>query len=179
MANCFDITTVYNTYVDNLRSYGIHLGFDEHVVMDAIHDIFCKLCAEKTSFDSVVSVKCYLFKVLRNRLVDICRRQKECVDISELEQVIPFEIKVTIEDDLIISEDRERLKALIEEMLQSLTNRQREIIYLRYVMEYDYKDISDLMNISIPACHKLVSKSMLTLREKYAFLLSFFLSTSL
>ncbi len=52
-------------------------------------------------------------------------------------------------------------------MLQSLTARQREIVYLRYIQEYDYPQIADILNISIHGCRKLLSKAMETLREKY------------
>ncbi|MPM98916.1 hypothetical protein SDC9_146106 [bioreactor metagenome] len=62
-------------------------------------------------------------------------------------------------------------------MLDSLTERQREVVYLRYVQEYDYVQISELLNISIHGCRKLLSKAMQNLREKYgAFVFLFLLS---
>ena len=60
-------------------------------------------------------------------------------------------------------------------MLDSLTERQREIVYLRYVQEYDYPQIAELLNISIHGCRKLLSKAMQTLREKYGTLILLFL----
>ena len=67
-------------------------------------------------------------------------------------------------------------------MLNSLTDRQREIIYLRYVQGYDYPQIAELLQISVHGCRKLVSKAILSLREKFGifFLLgyhSYFLLT--
>ncbi len=52
-------------------------------------------------------------------------------------------------------------------MLNALTDRQREIIYLRYVQEYDYLQIAELLQISVHGCRKLVSKAILSLREKF------------
>ena len=52
-------------------------------------------------------------------------------------------------------------------MLDFLTPRQREIIYLRYIHEYDYKQISELLQISVHGCRKLVSKAILNLKEKF------------
>ncbi|MDD4632380.1 MAG: sigma factor-like helix-turn-helix DNA-binding protein, partial [Proteiniphilum sp.] len=50
----------------------------------------------------------------------------------------------------------------------ALTDRQREIIYLRYVQEYDYKQIAELLQISVHGCRKLVSKAILSLRERFS-----------
>lgn len=38
------IAITYNQYLDSLYAYALHLGFDDHTCMDAIHDVFYKLC---------------------------------------------------------------------------------------------------------------------------------------
>ena len=89
---------------------------------------------------------------------------------------------MNVEEDYIEKEEQIVIKKEIDEMLNSLTSRQREIIYLRYVHEYEYNEIAELLHISVHSCRKLVSKAILSLREKYgiAFLIfsqtGFFLS---
>lgn len=161
-----DIESVYSQYVNDLFTYAAYLGFDHHVIMDAIHDVFCKLAASENSLDEVENVKFYLFASLKNRLYDIHKSKREHVSIDTFDEN-PFDIHVNIEDDLIDLEERNLIKQQIEQMLNSLTARQREVIYLRYVQEYDYSQIAKLLNISIHGCRKLVSKAMQSLREKY------------
>lgn len=145
--------------------------------MDAIHDIFCKFAADTEILGEVTNIKLYLFKSLKYRLYDIYKTQKTHVDLSKVNasEEIPFNIQITIEDTLIDTENKQLIKNQIEEMLDSLTERQREIIYLRYIQEYDYHQIAELLNISIHGCRKLVSKAMINLREKYGSLLILFL----
>jgi len=114
-------------------------------------------------------MKFYLFKSLKNRLFDIYRSRKEHVPLENVDagREIPFQINVNVEDLLIEEEEQQQIKREIEGMLSSLTDRQREIIYLRYVQEYDYPQIAQLLNISVHGCRKLVSKAILSLREKY------------
>ncbi len=50
---------------------------------------------------------------------------------------------------MIEKEEQTEIKTEIEQLLGSLTDRQREIIYLRYVQEYDYPQIAELLQISI------------------------------
>ena len=82
-------------------------------------------------------------------------------------------IDVNVENLIIEEEDKTQIKERIQNMLNILTDRQREIIYLRYVQEYDYEQISQLLGISVHGCRKLMSRAILTLREKFMCLMSF------
>lgn len=160
---------MYSLYVKDLFTYAVYLGFDEHLIMDAIHDVFYKISLEKNRLAEVENVKFYLFRALKNRLLDLHRSSQEHVSLASVESgaEMPFAIRVTVEDNLIDTEEQHLIKRQIENMLNSLTHRQREIIYLRYVQEYDYQQIAQLLNITVHGCRKLVSKAMQSLREKY------------
>ncbi len=80
---------------------------------------------------------------------------------------LPFNMTVNVETLMIAEEEKIQIKHEITQMLEALTPHQREIIYLRYVHEYDYKQISELLQISVHGCRKLVSKAILSLREKF------------
>ncbi|MFZ6038862.1 MAG: RNA polymerase sigma factor [Bacteroidota bacterium] len=164
-----NIADIYNRYVDDLFTYASYLGFPKETTMDAIHDVFCKLAEDEQLLERVSNKKSYLFKSLKNRLYDIYRIQKHDFSLSDIGNTdeLPFNINVSIEDDLIDVEERANIRKQIENMLQSLTARQREIVYLRYIQEYDYPQIADILNISIHGCRKLLSKAMETLRKKY------------
>lgn len=170
-----EIESVYNLYVDELFTYGLYLGFEREVVMDSIQDVFYKLSADTSTLDFVSNTKFYLFKSLKNRLYDIYRSRKELIPLDKIDALreMPFQITLNVEELLIEEEEQLRIKKEIEGMLSSLTDRQREIIYLRYVQEYDYNQIAQLLNISVHGCRKLVSKAMNSLREKFGTLILF------
>ncbi len=175
MKTGIDLATLYNLYVNDLFTYGCYLGFDREIVKDAVHDVFVKVTADESILRQISHIKFYLFKSLKNRLLDIhkgARKEVTFENATPLEEM-PFNIAINVEDNLIEEEEKLQIKTEIEQMLNSLTERQREIIYLRYVQEYDYKEISELLHISIHGCHKLVSKAMLSLRKKYGILLLF------
>ncbi len=169
------IAYLYNLHVDNLYTYALYLGFDKETIMDAIHDVFCKLAADEKRLHDVSNIKLYLFKSLKNRLYDIFKTRREHVGLSVFDsQEIPFDIHVTIEDQLINREEQQQIENRISEMLSNLTERQREIVYLRYIHEYDYEQIAELLNISVHGCRKLLSKAMQKLRNKYRYNLLLF-----
>ena len=171
-----NIASIYNRYVDDLHTYALYLGFEKGIIMDAIHDVFCKFAADERRLQDVSNLKFYLFKSLKNRLYDLYKMRKEHIELSAIDlQETPFNIQVTIEERLIGQEEQQQIKNQLAEMLKSLTERQREIVYLRYVQEYDYEQISELLNISVHGCRKLLSKAMQNLREKYGTLIFLFL----
>lgn len=175
-----DLASLYNLYVSDLFTYGCYLGFEREVVKDAIHDVFVKLTADEDLLRHISHIKFYLFKSLKNRLLDICKHQKVNIPLEDIDVAVelPFNIHINVEDLIIEREEQIQIKTEIEQMLSALTDRQREIIYLRYVQEYDYKQIAELLQISVHGCRKLVSKAILSLREKFGILITFLILLS-
>lgn len=169
-----NIASIYNLYVNDLFNYGKYLGFKKDVVMDAIHDVFCRLAENDSVLRDVANIKSYLFRCLKNRLLDIYKSEREIVSICadyDITNNLPFEIHINIEDKLIDKEEKQLIESQIAEMLNTLTDRQREVIYLRYVQGCDYKEIAELLNISIQSCRNHVARSIKELRDKYGVLL--------
>ena len=164
-----NISSIYNDNLDALVDYAIHLGFDEQIAMDAIHDLFYKLCIRKYVSDKSENIQFYLFRSLRNRLIDIYRTQKKHFEFNSNKGVeminLPFQLEITIEDKIIMKEDRDEINKKIKKVLSTLTHRQREIIYLRYLYEYSYEEIAKIMQISIESSRNLMSRTLNRLKN--------------
>lgn len=164
-----NIASTYNEYLDTLYSYALHLGFHEQTAMDAIHDVFYKMCIHHSSLNEISNLKSYLFRSLRNRLIDIKRINREditpFIGQNEGQEILPFQLYVSIEDELFMKEDAEEIRLKVENVLSRLTDRQREIVYLRYIKEQSYEEIAEIMQISVAACRNLISKSISKLKE--------------
>ncbi len=169
MTHQISISSVYNEYSDSLYAYARHMGFDDDTVMDAIHDVFYKLCISQDSLEKFTNLKFYLFRSLKNRLIDIHRTNREFAGtVSQNTYVyenMEFHFNVTVEDEMIENEERVQIKQKVDEVLSYLTDRQREIIYLRYIHEYSYEEIAELMNISVESCRNSISKSLTKLKN--------------
>lgn len=163
-----EINTVYRTHVRYLFSYALGLGFDRETSMDAIHDVFYRICQDTGLLDNVGNVRFYLLRSLKNRLLDIQKQKRQTVEVlldGGLMSELPFSTGITIEEQLIENEDDERIRRKIEDMLLTLTDRQREIIYLRYSQNFEYDEIAQMMKITIPTCRKLFHKAITKLRN--------------
>lgn len=155
---------IYNKYVDVLLSYGKGLGFDKDILKDAIQDVFIKLYSNRSQLNNVQNLKSYLFRSLKNRLLDMIKMSVETSDIDNYE--FRFFIKTNVLDELIEEEDKKAIQDKVEELLGCLTDRQREVIYLRFIQEMEYEDIAQLLNITTHASRKLVSRAIKKIREE-------------
>lgn len=166
-----NISTTYRDHLDALYAYALHMGFDEQTAMDAIHDLFYKLCTRDTSIDNYENLRFYLFRSLRNRLIDLRRSRREFMALEVNEQLDatdpPFHLEVTVEDIMILEEEKEAIRKKVEYMLEGLTHRQREIIYLRYIHEYSYEEIAEIMQISVESCRNLLSRTITRLKDSH------------
>lgn len=166
-----NISSIYKDHLDALYAYALHLGFDEQTAMDAIHDLFYKLCIRDTSIDNLENLRFYLFRSLRNRLIDIRRSQRDFTGLQVGEQEagcdLPFHMQVTVEDEMIMKEEQDEIRRKIEKVLSGLTCRQREIIFLRYIHEYSYEEIASIMQISVESCRNLLSRTFTRLKESH------------
>lgn len=154
---------LYNNYTDALYAYGIGLGFDADTVKDAVHDMFLGFMNRQVDLSRVENIKAYLFRTLHNRLIDLYRAQVDTCVLSDREY--SMQVSLTSLDTLIESEQTQRIRRTIESMLNRLSPKQREAVWMRYICEMDYDDIAVILDATPHAARKFVSKALKKLRR--------------
>ena len=71
----------------------------------------------------------------------------------------------SIEDILLENQIVLESSAKINKAMGCLSARQKEAIYLRYIQELSYEDISILMDIQVPSLYNLIFKGIKSMRE--------------
>lgn len=119
----------------------------------------------------------YLLRALRNQLIDTYKLKRNYSEVltGEITDELPYKIKITVEDEIIAAEEQAEVSQKVDEILSILTERQREIIYLRYMQECSYEEIAEIMQISVPACRKLLYRTLLKLKHNNTLVLFYLL----
>ena len=68
-------------------------------------------------------------------------------------------------DSLLDDEERETIRRTVEKLLGELSSRQREAVYLRYMLNLDYDEISHVLKMNTDSVRKLVYRALLRLRH--------------
>ena len=156
---------LYNHHYTLLNNYGYKFTNDTNLIEDSIHDLFVKLWQNKRNLGAASSVRNYLFKSLRGILFRKLDSQKKFSRLPAEEFAFSFE--VSYDDQLVLKENEKEIKDKLLSLLNSLSNRQREIIYLRFYEGMSYEEIADVMSISVSSTYKLLYKALDGLRSAF------------
>ncbi|MCI6618505.1 MAG: sigma-70 family RNA polymerase sigma factor [Prevotella sp.] len=159
-----NFAAIYDRCIDDLLAYGISMGFDEDTCRDAAQDVFCNLFIKRRQLQDVGSLTAYLFRSFRNDILNAYKKTSKFADFDFSR--LPFTTEVTVLDRLISDEERALIKSSVETMLNQLTPRQREAIYLRYMQNMDYDEIATLLGMNAGSVRKLVYRSIRSLRRQ-------------
>ena len=157
-------SSLYFLSVDELMAYGRGMGFDEPTCEDGVHDVFCHIYMKRRQLTSVENFTAYLFRSFRNAMFNVHKKNAKQAD-KEVAQ-LPFFTEVTILDTMISDEECRNIAATIAQLMDMLTDRQREAIYLRYMHGMNYEKIAELMDLQVGSVRKLVYRAITVLREK-------------
>lgn len=157
---------LFKRYYDDLYYYGLKLVGQEVVVQEDIQNLFAELWERRTHLGDVDHVKGYLLLSLRRRLLRSIKRVRQLeAQHTELNAVTMFEIST---EELMIDGEwkREQLGQLQRELAQ-LNSSQREIIYLRFYNNLDYRDIADITGLKYQSVRNSMHKALKTLRSAF------------
>lgn len=147
-----------------LYSYGISLGMDNELIDDIIQELFVKLYTRPQLIKDFSTIQAFLYASVRNAFVNHEKQRKKYLYLDEFEN---FELPYFVENTQI--EDEEELKALkekIHRIINSLTPRQKEIIYLRFLHQKEYEEIARIMDMSEQAARNLTYRAMEKIRKE-------------
>ena len=158
------LSEIFLQYHDDLFLYGLKLSGNENLVKDTLQDLFLKLWKNHENLKPVENLKPYLFKSLRNHIIDSLELRKPMISIED-DFEHPFEIVYSTEDFVINAQVTKDTRKSVIDTLNKLVPRQREVIYLRYFEELDFETIAVIMNINVQSARNTLHRSMVALRD--------------
>lgn len=141
------------------KVYGYILSKIQNVqnAEDLTSDVFLKVYEKIDTFDeSKASLSTWIYTITRNKLTDYYRTRKVFDEIPESE-----ESGFSLEDEVCNTQTLETLA----QALETLDERERDIVILRYYSGKTLKDISEQMNISYAYVKVLQNNAFSKLRK--------------
>lgn len=157
--------SLYRIFSGALYNYGSKFSTDKDLVKDCIQDLFVNIWARRESLGNPKNVKNYLFKAFRLSLFKKLNYFKSQVTYEEIEEY-SFEAILNREDQIIKNEGNERLQEQLQLILNELTAKQREIVFLKFYENLSYDEIAEIMEVSVKATYKMMARAMEAMREK-------------
>lgn len=159
------LSELFVRYYTRLYRYGMKLLSDEEAVKDGIQHLFLKLWKKRNRIGKADSVTFYLLKSLRRILFRQKRQQRSRRqrDQEYMENFSP--LCLTVEDKIVMAEQKVEQNELLEDAYQVLTNRQKEALFLRLQNGLRNKEIADVMGLSHQRVRCLIYEATKRLKD--------------
>lgn len=151
---------LYREHIHQLIAYGIRISGEQHVVKDAIQDLFIELWKSRANLSPVHSVKGYLLKSLRYKLLRNNKvRTRYYSDLPD--QADPHNIETNILEQEELTGQREKVRRAIGR----LPARQQEVINLRFFHACTTEEVAEIMAVNYQSATNLLHRAIVQLRQ--------------
>jgi len=165
--------SLFDTYYASLCHYASHFLNDDSLSEEVVQELFVKLWEKRKSLDVETSVRNYLFRSVRN----LCLNQIQHDKVIKL-HAHKLKEALTTEDpaaDYLITPE---MILQLEEGIESLPEKRREIFRLSREEGLKYREIAEKMQISVKTVEAQMGAALKALRSKIGKLMVFFLILS-
>lgn len=154
------IDDVLNRYETPLLRFATRLCGCPQRAADLVQDVFCTLCRQQQEKvqDHIAE---WLFTTLRHRAIDSHRKEQRMTLVAP---DIQAETTAQTEDPAAAVESVETAQAL-SAALTRLSERQQEIVQLKFHDGLRYKEIAEVLGISTGTVAKTMHEALARLRE--------------
>ncbi|MCX6218466.1 sigma-70 family RNA polymerase sigma factor [Spirosoma sp.] len=152
----------------SLFAYATNFTEDRDFIKDSIQEIFIRIW-EKRATTTIQYVSIYLFKSLRNQLLQEFRRSKpEQSSLNSLE-VSDLSDWQTIETEIEQSEADSESQYKVRQAINTLPKRQQEVVFLKFYNGLENDQIAALMEINRQSVANLLYKALGALKSQMVF----------
>lgn len=157
------LSLIYLQHSNSLFDYGCRFTIDKDLVKDCIQEVFCSLMRNRNNLSETDNIRLYLLKSLKRKIISELKKQNNQARILT-DQDYPFDLRWSENMDDHLHELDEEKKQLLSDAMQSLTERQKEAIYLRFNRGLEYEEISFLLNLNYQSSRALIHRAIEKLR---------------
>ena len=154
---------LYMQYADVLFSFGNIYTKDQDFIKDCIHDLFFDLYKYRKNLSDNDHIRNYLFKSLKRKIQSPTTGKLKLVYTQSIQEESEQNSSGTEAEEL---EYQEENIENIRKAIHKLSERQQEVLNLRFQIGLPYTEIARILDISVESVRTLVYRSVKTIREE-------------
>ena len=158
------LNSLFYKFYNDLYFYGLKFSIDHNQVTDVIQDVYANLWENRNNLSDVKYVKAYLLKIFRNNLLKTSKKNLKYA--TSLDRKSENEFVISYEDIIIEHETKTEITKIITSIMEGLTDKQREIIYLKFYCNLSNSEISESLTIEKQSVSNILNRTIKILREK-------------
>ncbi len=154
---------LFKKYYPQLHVYGLKLSNNQELTEDCLQNFFIQLFENRERLGKINSLKAYLFVSFKRRLIKQLQKKQNNIPISEA-QLFKTNFTFSIEEISIKQEIQFLCTSTLATLINQLSPRQKEAIYLKYYSEMPTTDIAEVMDMNYQSVLNTLQKAIKKLR---------------
>ena len=152
----------------SLFSYATNFTTDRDFIKDSIQEVFIRIWERRTTL-MIQVVSIYLFKALRNQLMQEFRRTTPLLASLHSQEVTELSDWQTIETQIEQHEADSESQHKVQQAIYTLPKRQQEVVFLKFYQGMENEQIAELMEINRQSVANLLFRALGSLKSQMAF----------
>lgn len=151
---------LYQKFHPELYFYALKITANTALAEDAVQDTFVAIWNHRSQMGEVRSLRYYLIRSIRHRCLKLIKNKNRFRVLAAVDDV-----DISIEpEELRLTDYSQEVKSKVAQAIQQLSPRQREIIYLKFYENLDYREIADLLSLNYQSVINYVHRAIIKLR---------------
>ena len=157
-------TEIYKAHFYGLCNFSYHFIKSQAVCEELVQDLFLYIWQNRREWNPPGTVKSYLYKSIKNRSLDYLKH-KRVQNEFENKQREEFENTTITQDTLRLHKSEDQLIKSIHNAIESLPVDRKIIFKMSREDGLTYREIAEVMEISVKTVETQMGRSLKTLRE--------------
>jgi RNA polymerase sigma factor (sigma-70 family) len=155
---------LYDTYSDKLFIAALRMTKDRELAKDALQEVFIEIWNYRNTLGDVIHTQSYLTKVMRSILLKKLKKENLISHYTIADSLVSAEQSM---EEVIISADTDKEKKYrLKLALSNLTNRQKQVLELRFQEGLSYEQIAEKLSMNYQSVNNLAFRTIHRLRNQ-------------
>jgi len=156
-------SSLFKSYYSQLHNYGLKISKNTALTEDCLQSFFVYLYDNRKNLGKVTHVKSYLFVSFRRALLKYLKKERKFTNYDEVfENINAFEFST---EELMVEQEFTKLRiSTLTQLLNNLSPREREALYLKYYSDLSTNEIAEVMDITYQSVLNTLQKAFTKLR---------------
>lgn len=153
----------FKKYYQSLCYFAMNITRDKELSKDIVQNVFVTIVAQKIEFETESHFKQYAYSAVRNQCVSNLRSSvnDRIVSISDMP-----ELEIYADDECDTEIVRAELIRMINEAIESLPPRYRDVFRMAYIERMKSEEIAEALGISVNTVKVIRQRARTRLREQ-------------
>lgn len=158
---------LYDDYSDLLFGYGMKITANEDFVSNTIQSLFIYIYDKRKNLSTPKNISSYLCVSLRRMMLADLKKSRSS-DIRSIDTFrhdsYNFELEIDAQEAMIKAEISQEQVEALQKGLDNMSDKQREILYLKYYKDMSAEEISEILKIKVQTVRNLSTLALNSLR---------------